>query len=1240
MKILSLEFENLNSLKGRWKIDFTQSPFAENGLFAITGPTGAGKTTILDAICLALFHRTPRLKSIAKGTNELMTRGTGECFAEIEFEVKGKTYRSNFHHKRARGKHDGALQTPTCEFADADSDTVLETQLTKKIKMVETVTGLDFSRFTKSIMLSQGEFAAFLNANANDRAELLEELTGTEVYSLISERIYDHFKSSEESLNHLKAKAEGVSLLSEEQIQELTKEHGHLESEQKRLAEQLTEWNTHLGWWKDVGKAEQVIVASNHDLKTAQDSLVENQPSLDRLANSEPAEKLRPLHKDLKRCGQEVVTTQANLESSTKRLAERDTEKNAAKQSVNNHIKSVEVAKQEQQDQEKIIEQVRPLDNQISMLKGKQVAGSKAVHTLNQQQVEKSQLQVSLNQTVESIKQQEKIAAQYLVANQADSLLEKYLGQWQINVTQVRNLERQHTELLNSVQASQRTLANQQAALQAAKDSKLAQDKALTDLVSAENQAKQRWDALQQQANEHTLNAQKEVLEHWSRNTNTLVDINRGFVQATQRITSKSVELQTNTQRSEKLTKEREVLVERYQNNKIALERLTRLIDQEGELAKYRAALKPDSECPLCGSTEHTIEQSQDIADLVAQKEREEQELAVIQKDGTEHRQQLDSLVPIINGLNDEIQRAQADLEQAKVNWTNLVAKLEQSNATLLAQNCPLNIYLPNVEGLGNSDVVQSFVDACEQQLNNTIVLLRNMADAKNAYLDAEKQHAATAMIVEKALSNLELAEQRLADLSTQTNTLIDQAAKCAQAKESEWQGLREGIIQTSIEAPELAHIDAWFAQKLEASNTWLTTKQQHDELDKQLISQYAELKALDDKLETLAKDITVANQEAESLSKELAVVTASRTQLFGTQDIQSVTNTMKQKVMDAVSAYDAAQTEFNRCELDHRTELTKHTSYSDDLTAKQTALTEVTSLWTQALTTSPFATEDEFESALLDEAVTVQLQSLKKTLEVAMVSAQARLNSAKANLVELKGHDKAKAWQQLPLQEVEQAVTDCSNAQQSHATKIGAISANLETDRQNRSNQQDLFKQIEVQQLEFDDISRLNSLIGSRNGDKFRKFAQGLTLENLVYLANKQLQRLHGRYELKRKADDGLELQVLDTWQGDVMRDTKTLSGGESFLVSLALALALSDLVSHKTSIDSLFLDEGFGTLDSDTLDIALNALDNLNASGKMIGVISHVEALKERVPVQLKVTKHSGLGVSEMEKQYKVVA
>ncbi len=111
----------------------------------------------------------------------------------------------------------------------------------------------------------------------------------------------------------------------------------------------------------------------------------------------------------------------------------------------------------------------------------------------------------------------------------------------------------------------------------------------------------------------------------------------------------------------------------------------------------------------------------------------------------------------------------------------------------------------------------------------------------------------------------------------------------------------------------------------------------------------------------------------------------------------------------------------------------------------------------------------------------------------------------------------------------------------------------------------------------------------------------------------------------LQRQQGGELELDIVDTWQGDTRRDTRTLSGGESFLVSLALALALSDLVSHKTSIDSLFLDEGFGTLDPETLDVALDALDSLHASGKMIGVISHVEGLKERIPVQIRVHKGS---------------
>jgi len=182
------------------------------------------------------------------------------------------------------------------------------------------------------------------------------------------------------------------------------------------------------------------------------------------------------------------------------------------------------------------------------------------------------------------------------------------------------------------------------------------------------------------------------------------------------------------------------------------------------------------------------------------------------------------------------------------------------------------------------------------------------------------------------------------------------------------------------------------------------------------------------------------------------------------------------------------------------------------------------------------------------------------------------------------------------------------------------------------------MLEQIAAQRRDADVLMRLNDLIGSAKGDRYRRFAQGLTLDCLVQLANRHLLRLQGRYLLQRRTGTELELDVLDTWQADTVRDTRTLSGGESFLTSLALALGLSDLASSRTSIDSLFLDEGFGTLDSQTLDTALAALDLLNADGKMIGVISHVDALKERIPAQIRVRKGAGSGWSTLDRQWQV--
>ena len=166
----------------------------------------------------------------------------------------------------------------------------------------------------------------------------------------------------------------------------------------------------------------------------------------------------------------------------------------------------------------------------------------------------------------------------------------------------------------------------------------------------------------------------------------------------------------------------------------------------------------------------------------------------------------------------------------------------------------------------------------------------------------------------------------------------------------------------------------------------------------------------------------------------------------------------------------------------------------------------------------------------------------------------------------------------------------------------------------------------IEAQQRELDRWEQLHALIGSSDGKKFRNFAQGLTFELMVSHANRQLQKMSDRYLLVRDTEQPLELNVIDNYQAGEVRSTKNLSGGESFLISLALALGLSGMASRNVRVDSLFLDEGFGTLDEEALETALDTLSGLQQEGKLIGVISHVQALKERISTRIEVQPLSG--------------
>ncbi|HEX5793848.1 MAG TPA: SbcC/MukB-like Walker B domain-containing protein, partial [Rheinheimera sp.] len=294
-----------------------------------------------------------------------------------------------------------------------------------------------------------------------------------------------------------------------------------------------------------------------------------------------------------------------------------------------------------------------------------------------------------------------------------------------------------------------------------------------------------------------------------------------------------------------------------------------------------------------------------------------------------------------------------------------------------------------------------------------------------------------------------------------------------------------------------------------------------------------------------------------------------------------------------------------------------------------QQTLQHSTAQWQQALHDSCFTDEAAFNAALLSDAEVNTLHQLQQRLQQSEIAARRLL----ADWQQRRQILAAQQLSALSAAELSNQLQQLEQQVQQLTEQLGQLQQQLTSDTQRRTSQQQLLEQIAVLQQQYEYWQRLNSLIGSADGAKYRRFAQGLTLQQLITLANRQLALLHNRYQLARHSDAELELVILDTWQADSPRDTKTLSGGESFLVSLALALALSDLVSNKTRIDSLFLDEGFGTLDADTLDSALSALDNLNASGKMIGIISHVDALKQRISVQIKVEKQQGLGYSQIK-------
>ncbi|OQX33114.1 MAG: chromosome segregation protein SMC, partial [Candidatus Sedimenticola endophacoides] len=283
MRIERIRFRNLNSLAGEWEIDLTHPAYLADGIFAITGPTGAGKSTLLDAVCLALYGRTPRLSRVTKGGNEIMSRHSGDCFAEATFRVGEGRYCSHWSQHRARMRADGELQTPKHELADAETGRVIESGLRGVAVRIETVTGMDFERFTRSMLLAQGGFAAFLQAAPDERAPILEQITGTEIYSRISIRVHERLRAERDRLQALQARMAGIVLLSPEREQADREALAGVREQARGVAERLSRCVREIDWQGGVARLRQELDALAEEALRLREEQAAFQPRRERL---------------------------------------------------------------------------------------------------------------------------------------------------------------------------------------------------------------------------------------------------------------------------------------------------------------------------------------------------------------------------------------------------------------------------------------------------------------------------------------------------------------------------------------------------------------------------------------------------------------------------------------------------------------------------------------------------------------------------------------------------------------------------------------------------------------------------------------------------------------------------------------------------------------------------------------------------------------------------------------------
>ena len=1203
MKILAVHLRNLNSLAGSWSIDFTAPEYAASGIFAITGPTGAGKSTILDAICLALFAQTPRLGHVSKASNEIMSRRAGDCFAEVAFETQAGRFRCHWGQHRARRSADGELQPPRHEIVDGVTGKVLETRTKEVSRLVEQVTGMDYDRFTRSILLAQGGFAAFLEADADQRAPILEQITGTGIYSQISKAVHERTSEERNRTASLQEAMGNILLLSEEEekalearINEGVPAVATLQQALALLSEALLRIATIEALHKQLGATAQLQLAWAGRYEAAKEELA-------RFARGDRAQSLLGDYTRLQHFQERAATllaTGAELRTALERLQTEQAAVAGQHELARQHLQQA-VALQGQENE--LLKTVRSLDLRLH---ANRKAVEQVVATIQQAKAEhqqRVQQRTVLDQQLGLMGlQQEKIEA-YFQEHAADSLLLEHLAGFRRQLLQLekmaQDLVRLHTaqteQAAGLVRAQQHAgrleLATEDAGQEqlALQQSQHAQQTQLLALLDGQEPGFWRLEIQQNEQRLQQLTKTGELLARQQAQSAELEAAARSLQDLQGRHQQQQ---QAMLALEEKLGVQQQLTTQLEANHQL----LQRIHSYEEE----RRRLVHGDPCPLCGATHHPWADQGPVAGDSAT------ELAVARI---------------------ELERQNAEVAAARESLVALAKDIEYTGATLakgqlqlveLGQPlAPLLVLLAIDEAGDRSGQVTRQLEqggvvlaALRRRIKAIEQLQAQLDGIRIRREQALARQAVVQQQVQAARHVVETTAKELRQLAGQHQEIL------AQIDQSRTE-LHHQLHPLGIPAPPPDQAEQLLAELLGRQQAWKGQQQQQEQLAREQATLQREREKEVLLLTTIDQTLDRLLTELSHLRREGALLQEERGRLYGDRHPDQE----EQRVQAQVQQAEAQEVEVrNRLAAIDKTLHGLAEQQRVGMVEQEMLLPQIRHQEAELLGKLPlagFADMAAFCSALLPPEELAALANVQQQLD----KEQTVLATRQAEQAAALQREEAKQCGQ-------ETAVDLREEQRVLGLELDVLQQRIGADRERLAANSLRKQQSEAQRLavvtqkkEQERWDLLHQLIGSADGKKFRVFAQGLTFAVMISHANRQLGKMNDRYILLRDPKEPLALQVIDNYQAGEVRSTRNLSGGESFLVSLALSLGLSAMASHNVRVDSLFLDEGFGTLDEEALETALQTLAELQHDGKLIGIISHVPLLKERIDVRIQV-------------------